>query len=183
MVPHYATSSTRTTVVYSQFEIKYFSLTLLVTLLQKNEFHTCFSNKIFKAYLLHKGHWYYLLFSKDIPYILNILRGIQSWFITFALRGHYDEIINVDNTEEEKRETLSTSPGLGLLGPLLVWTQHRYPAFSSVVPPKMSRASVTQMILVGFILHRRINMTRARPENISIRDQGMEKLVIIAART
>ena len=46
--------------------------------------------------------------------------AVPSWFITFALRGHYDVIINVDNTEEEKRETLSTSPGLGLLGPLLV---------------------------------------------------------------
>ena len=51
----------------------------------------------------------------------------------------------------------------------LTCTQHRYPAFSSVVPPQMSRASVMQMILVGFILHRRINMMRARPENMSIR--------------
>ena len=38
-----------------------------------------------------------------------------------------------------------------------------------LVPPQMSRASVTQMILVGFILHRRINMTRTHPENMSIR--------------
>ena len=47
------------------------------------------------------------------------MSAVQSWFITFVLSGHYDEIINVDNTEEEKRENLSTSPGLGLLGPLL----------------------------------------------------------------
>ena len=46
------------------------------------------------------------------------MSAVQSWFIKFALRGHYDEIINVDNTEE-KRETLSASPGQGLLGPLL----------------------------------------------------------------
>ena len=62
-------------------------------------------------------------------------------------------------------DTLETSA----VSHALTCTQHRYPASSSVVPPQMSRASVTQMILVGFILHRRINMMRAPPENMSIR--------------
>ena len=62
------------------------------------------------------------------------MSAVQSWFITFALRGHYDEIINVDNTEEEKRETLSTSPGLGLLGPLLFRTHPHASERRTLVP-------------------------------------------------
>ena len=36
VVPHYATSSTRTIVVYSQFEMKYFSLTLSLSFQKLN---------------------------------------------------------------------------------------------------------------------------------------------------